>query len=427
VTGFTPPPRREMPAEVRDRLRRKLWRDLYAPARFRFKAPLAVAAAVALLVAGAVLVARAVPTSPEELVAHQPPPSTAAAAAVPLDAVAELDRCYAAVQTAGMAASYPDRPEWTPSFSTEAGGVAVVAAQADGKPLFCESTLTSVTISDLTAAPAFAAGSATSALFATSNGTVAGVVDPAWETFEIRVGSTLVVQPDQGAGVYIAHTARQLQPDVHILAQQLPPGAGPHPEDNDPEYPLRELPPVPRPAVSIVDRPQPADRSSPRGKALEQCMLGSANAQPDRESWQPGAAATVNGHELVMAVNSKGIASCEWRPEARTDLAGEPSFQAYTPFARAPAQADAARVPVLTGKDNSLVILGTVRGDATRMTIQADKFELSTDVRAGTFISVVPPSLIYNNDGDDDVLQDLSTVIYDAQGHTLYEGPLPTD
>lgn len=423
MTGFTPPPRREMPAEVRDRLRRKLWRDLYAPARFRFRAPVAVAAAVALLVAGAVLVAQAIPAPPEELGAHQPT-ATTTATPVAFDAVAELDRCYAAVQTAGMAASYPDRPEWTPAFSSGSGGITVVAAEADGKPLFCESTLTSVTISDPAAAPVVAAGSATSALFATPNGTIAGVADPAWETFELRIGSTLVAQPVQSERLYIAHTSTQLQPDAQVLAQQLPQGTAEHPEDNDPEYPVRELPPIPKPAVSIVDRPQPADRSSPRGKALEQCMQGSLDAQPDRESWQPGAAATVNGHELVMAVNTQGVASCEWQPEAQKAI--EQNFQAYMPFTRAPAHADAARVPVATGEENSLVILGTVREDATRMTIQAENVELSTDVRAGTFISVVPPSLIYNTDSDD-ALQDMTTVIYDAQGHTLYEGPLRAD
>jgi hypothetical protein len=425
--GFTPPPRREMPQEVRERLRRKLWRDLDRPARFR-RAPLAVAAGVALLAAGAVVVTQSVPSPRADLpTLATVSPTASAAPASPAD----LDRCYAAAETSP---TVPDRSQWTLSFSTEVGGVAVIAARAGGKPLFCESTLTSVTVSDPSAAPAFARGSTTGAVFATPNGTVAGVVDPAWDSFEIRAADdkdALVAPPEKADGMFVLYTSVALGPATHLQAQQLPADDNTvRPDDNDPAYPVRDIPAVPAPLVSVVDRPAPADRASLPGRSLTDCMSSNHDPQPDRDSWQPGAAVTVKDSELIMAVNAKGVSACQWQPgPGAKKTVAEPSdqmFQSYLQFVRQPQPVDAAQMPVVTGDDGALVICGTVRADTTKMTVDlTGTTEFVTDVRSGTFISVVPDSLVdETGELDDDHLASLTTTLYDARGNELYRGPL---
>ncbi|MEV4312230.1 hypothetical protein [Actinocrispum sp. NPDC049592] len=437
MTGFEP--RREMPPEVRDRLRRRLWRELDRPAGFldRARAPLAAAAGVAVLAAGAVIVAQAVP--PRQSAASDGQGSVEAPRSPSISddvavANAELDRCYAAARTSPQSGAYPDRPEWTPSFSAEVGGIVVTAARADGKPLFCESTLTSVTISNPSAEPAYAAGSGTGALFATSNGTVAGVLDSSWEAFDITsadTGEEMLAPPEKGDGMFVAYTSISIGPDTHLQAQQLPSDStADRPDDDDPVYPAREMTAPPLPMVSVVDRPTPAaDRTSPRGKELGDCLDSTRDPEPDRDSWQPGAAMTVKGSELIMATNSKGVSACQWQPDPVTRKAADPvdqTFQPYMDFVREPQPVDAAQMPVVTGGDGGLVLLGTVRADATKMNVSLDgTTELDTDVRAGTFISLVPDALTDDSGQlDDTTLDHLTATLYDSKGNTLYRGPL---
>src|SRR5439155_27010879 len=72
----------------------------------------------------------------------------------------------------------PNRRCWQPVFNYTFGPVKVTAARAAGKPLFCETTYTTATVSSVNAEPAYAAGSRSGAVLTTGLGTVAGVVDP---------------------------------------------------------------------------------------------------------------------------------------------------------------------------------------------------------------------------------------------------------
>ncbi|TCO49901.1 hypothetical protein [Actinocrispum wychmicini] len=441
MSDFFPPPRREMPPEVRDRLRRKLWRELDRPARFRVsrvRAPLAAAISVTVLAAAVSLVAaQSTPTAEDAGPATaQAPVGEVSASGATDHSSADLDRCFNAAKASPAAATFPDRPQWTVSFTAELNGVEVTAARAGGKPLFCESTLTTVTLSNPSAEPAYATGSATGALFATPNGTVAGLTDPSWDTFEITPADgndAMIAAPEKGDGMFVLYTTADLAPDAHLQAQQLPPDMPfdqpDRPDDDDPTYPIRDIPSVPPPIVSVVDRPAPAERTSTRGKALADCMAGSHDPEPDRDSWQAGAAATVNGNELIMATNAKGVAVCQWQTDSATldfSEATNQNFQAYTQFVRSPLPVDAAQTSVMNGGDDGLVILGTVRADATKMSVVLDgTTELDTDVKDGTFISIVPDSQI-DDTGQlpEDHLATLSTTIYDAKGNELYRGPL---
>jgi hypothetical protein len=263
------------------------------------------------------------------------------------------------------------------------------------------------------------------------------VLDPGWESFEIGsadYSTTMSGPPEKkNDGLFVMYTSMSIGPDTHLQAQQLPsdtPTDTDPPQDDDPVYPARAIPGVPLPMVSVVDRPTgPADRTSPRGKELADCMDGSRDPEPDRDSWEPGAAVTVKGSELIMAVNAKGVAACQWQPDPVTRKAADPAdqmFQAYMQFIKEPQPIDATQMPIVTGGDGGLVLLGTVRADATKMTVTLDNtVDLTTDVRAGTFISAVPDSLV-DESGllDDTTLNHLTVTLYDSKSKELYRGPI---
>lgn len=63
-----------------------------------------------------------------------------------------LDRCWAAAKSHD--GTVPARRDWAPLFTVKHGDAAVVAAMIGDRSSFCEAILTSVTVSDLPAAPA---------------------------------------------------------------------------------------------------------------------------------------------------------------------------------------------------------------------------------------------------------------------------------
>ncbi|SMD21815.1 hypothetical protein [Kibdelosporangium aridum] len=213
MTRHDPLPRREMPPEVRDRLRRRLWSQLDVPARSRLsrvRAPIVAAVgAVAVLIAGTVVLAQNVSSSNNPMAAA----AFGTANVASQGAEAELDRCST---TAAPASNLLQRPQWSFVTRFEADGVSVTAARVEGKPVFCEITATTVTVSDPFAEPGYAASSGTAAMFATSNGTVAGVVDSGWREFELRMtvepNRTETVTPRLSDGFFVARARTPIDP-----------------------------------------------------------------------------------------------------------------------------------------------------------------------------------------------------------------------
>jgi hypothetical protein len=144
------PPRRTMPADVRERIRTKVNAD---KPRSRHKAPLSVAAAVAVVAAGAVLVAQNTGTPDGDRTAT-PPTATVVPGTDPQLTVVDpnaqseddLDHCWDAVENAGRVADYVPRAQWRPVFTVlraRALGTGalmrVTAFRYDaGTPGFCE-------------------------------------------------------------------------------------------------------------------------------------------------------------------------------------------------------------------------------------------------------------------------------------------------
>src|SRR5262245_20509238 len=121
---LAPPPWRQIPADVQDRIMQS---TLEEPVVRRRSVLAPIAASFAALAIGAVFAIQAT-----------------GGAGPSNDANPGLDRCAAAARDSGQPA---DRSEWEQVFESPFLDYKVIAARAGGKPVFCELTPTSVTVS----------------------------------------------------------------------------------------------------------------------------------------------------------------------------------------------------------------------------------------------------------------------------------------
>ncbi|KDN18319.1 hypothetical protein [Amycolatopsis rifamycinica] len=315
--GFGLPPRRELPDDVRARLRAGLHQGMAKrrPSRVWY----AAAAAVLVLAVGAVVVTRQL-RQPADV-----PP--AVPNGLKLDGVlakTALDRCWAAVQVAGKTGRVAPREDWVPLFTDEQEGDAVVAATAAGKPMFCETTETTVTLSDPEATPAYGPGSRAGVLLHSPTGLVGGLVDPGWRKADLGTrtahGDTsshnLVFSPVSHQFVVLTRT----DPARTVLTI------------GNPDVPsAMTLPPAPPPLLSVTDRPEPADRTSPAGRVLGDCLADAEERIPDGASYRPGPLLEADGYQVVMGRLGDRVVACTREPEYGQP--GKTQARAYPDFA----------------------------------------------------------------------------------------------
>jgi hypothetical protein len=169
------PPRRELPADVRDRMHTRIVRGMTRPVRSwieRSRTPLAAAAAVAVLAASAAIVAQSVGTSSDDSLGVAGPssgrPSTSGShrptfeplpplSMIPADAPAvteDLDRCAAVASASPRAGEFAPREAWQAVYAVELTGHRITAfTESGGKPGFCDTTARTATVSDPSAPP----------------------------------------------------------------------------------------------------------------------------------------------------------------------------------------------------------------------------------------------------------------------------------
>ncbi|MCS7477152.1 RNA polymerase sigma factor [Umezawaea endophytica] len=287
-----------LPPALRDRLRVEVEQGVARRAVPRRL--IAVAAAVVLL-AGTVLVLRQVP----DVAAPAPDvPHRVAVAGASLDREAAgvaLDRCWAAVLQQGLADRFPDRSLWTPSFTAGDSQVGVVAARADGKPLFCQTTPTTATVTDPTLAPT----SGTAAVLFSREGVVAGVTDVDWDRIALKgtgPHGSVLLKAESGDHLFVGRAGVNLG-GTRISVNEI---------DSEDPTAVRELVAPAPPAVLARDRPDgPApDRASDAGSALGDCLARSSRPLPDPDSYQPGALVTYPGGRLVLGRSTDSLVTC---------------------------------------------------------------------------------------------------------------------
>jgi hypothetical protein len=294
-----------MPDDVRDRLRAEVRAGVGKPRRTKHLW-YAAAAAVVVLAAGAVVATQAFRQQP---VAGPPPAVTGGLTLDGRLATAALDRCWAAVQTAGKTDRVPPRADWVPLFTEVLAADSVVAATAAGKPMFCETTETTVTLSDPAATPAYAPGTRTGLLLQSATGLVGGVLDPAWSKASLAVTTPRGSSGNELEASPVSHqfaAFTRVRPAAPRLAL-ADTGAG-LPRQVD-------LPGAPAPLLAVTDRPEPADRTSPAGRALGDCLADADEVVPDSAAYRPGPLLQDDDYQVVTGRRGDRVIVCTREPD----------------------------------------------------------------------------------------------------------------
>ncbi|QXV61239.1 hypothetical protein [Amycolatopsis sp. TNS106] len=409
------PPRQAMPDDVRARMRSSVREGIAKPRRTA-RTWYAAAAAVVLVASG---VAAATQSLRQQGTDPGPAP---AAGELKLDlglAASSLDRCWAAVRAAGKTDRVAPREEWVPHFTDVMLDVSVVAATAAGKPMFCETTPTTVTLSDPNAAPAYAPGTRTGLLLQSSTGLIGGVLDPAWQ------GAGLAFQAeDSGGGDTVEASPLTHQfasftwtaPEKTQLSVYEPVGAT-----------TTNLPPAPAPLLSAVDRPAaPADRNSPAGRALGECLSGAVDAVSDAAGYRPGALLEKDGYRVVLARLGDRSLACTTIPDPRHP--GRLKMRVYQDhFELPPEQPRTIPMQPLGGvedggdRGNARTPYAGTRLPSTAVTVTCDfgaGLTSTSDVVDGTFVVFVPKEV------KDPFPREVHTRARDANGTVVFEGTL---
>ncbi|WP_372672099.1 hypothetical protein [Amycolatopsis kentuckyensis] len=409
------PPRRALPDDVRDRLRAEVRAGLEKPRRTKH-VWYAAAAAVLVLAAGAVVATK---TFRQQPVAGPPPDPGNRLTLDPKVATAALDRCWAAVQAAGKTDRVPPRDEWVPLFTEVEQADAVVAATAAGKPMFCETTETTVTLSDPAAAPAYAPGTHVGVLLHSPTGTVAGIVDPGTAPgflgSRTAGGDTMSqsIRTSPVSGQFVAMTRTALWTTTLTVENPGAPRAA-------------VLPQPPSWLVMAVDRPVTAERTSPAGRVLGECLNTAEEVIPDAAAYTPGPLLETGDFQVVTGRRGDRVVVCETQPDYQRP--GRTKYRAFPDFA-GPRTLPARTLTVDTlGAAES----GAPRGQSRHpfvaaLPLTAAKatidFGIGTSIEAdvvdGMVAAWVPQSI--------DLLPDATVHVQarDPQNQAVYEGSLP--
>jgi hypothetical protein len=450
MNDLRPSVRRPLPPDVRDRMRATVLGGIRTPRHtttHRARPPLAVAAGVAVLALGATIITQSLAGPHTSRATHEStapgtPPSMNLAAAN-----ADMDRCWTAVERASKDGGVPARSTWQPVFAVpESGGLTVTAVRAGGKPLICETTRTTVTVSNPNASPAYAPGTRTGVLLNSADGVVAGVTDPDWAAMQFVATDKSNSMANVGSGFYQdgmfvdvggfapggRYTVRQAdsgQPATATSsAQDSASVESPMPLPQE-GYPELTLPAAPAALVATVDRPDPpTDRTSTAGQFLGECIAKSGQAVLDPDSWQPLALAGAAPKIVVLARSGNRMATCvsgeagrfepnnfnevtfgyDFMPAPSPLAANEPiEYSAGTSFQNEPDHAS-----------QTLIFAGVVRPDVTTLTIVEP---------GGAQRSVAVVNGIFTAEFADVNWQDIVkfvAVAQDVNGRQLYSGPI---
>ncbi|HEY2060667.1 MAG TPA: hypothetical protein VGH57_20025 [Amycolatopsis sp.] len=392
------PPRRELPPEARERIRLRFRAALDQPARNRRPIWL-VAAAVVLLAAGAVFATGVLRDDKSGL----PPASR------PGDlASSTLDRCWAAAQAEGRTGPLADRGQWVATAAESRGDDVVVAFTVGGKPVFCETTATTVTLSDPAAQPARPGGQDAGVLLYTATGVVAGVTDPSWELVEVSMPDGLglvMVTPDRQTGQFIAFTGTDPAKTELWLGRAKPRQSGRL-------WPRGAVPRIPAPLMSVTDRS--GDRSTPEGRALGECLSRVPNPPDGAAGYQPGAMLTDGANRLVLGQAPGHLIACVQEGTSYR-LVKDTFIGQSIPVRR-------LSVPAVGGK---VPFVGLVVPSAAEMTVEfthggGNSYSpTAVPIVNGTFAYWLAPDEVGDGNGNVYIQVD------DAKKASLFNGPIP--
>ncbi len=421
---FDLPEKRPLPPHVRDRMLSSVRRGIHETPTRSMRAPLSIAAAVAVLAGGAFVVTGVTGNEGERL---------ASAAGD-----RELDRCWAAVETAGKAAEYPDRSTWQAVGDRPLHLTHVIVIRADEQTFFCETSATSVAVS----APTTPANQQMAGVMATPSGTVVGYAPESvtavtvWsEGLESR--DPLRTHAVQGYGrhdhmaevqdgVFVAELAHHdiTRLEFTVTAYQ-----------EDQADAKRKIGgtsiSIPEPLVYVAGLP--ADTSAPpRGehRTLDSCLKGprgdAHGMVVDAATWRAGATLDHRVEASTEGTKSTDAHDVEWRvfvndrATAVCRMSPVWHFSAYPK----PDELTSTEQPIatVTGENHfpGLSVVGVTTADIANVELRHGNVTETVAVRERTFAATLGTT------GDAPVnASDITVVAYDADGNIVHEGRLP--
>lgn len=396
-----------VPPEVRERITQAVWQGIAAQDERRRRAPLAVAAAVAAFLAVAVVTTLALHRGggATPVPAARPSVPAAVPTAVPV-ATQELDRCWQALVHSAKQHGFPDRAQWKAVSRRETTSADVTAVRAGGKTFFCEASKTTVTVTDPAAHVSTVPGTSVRVMLADDLGFVVGTVDGA----KGDVGVDFVQGNGAGVpaenGTFIVHLDAQ-----HDLVAKIVITQG----GSDPA----QIPAVPAPAVTVVDRPlPPPDRSSENGERLGECLDKAGWPKAFADDWQPGAVLRRGDSYAQLAVSAGTYGLCTHLAGSGADSYRFVPMDAL-PTDRQPTQLGPGSAKNTSPADDWPLTLGTVPPRATAMTVEtADGTHHTASVHGGTWALELAVA-----DGSDETTI-TSVTVRDTHGAILYKGPI---
>ncbi|GAB3708766.1 hypothetical protein GCM10027598_13500 [Amycolatopsis oliviviridis] len=414
------PGRRELPPEVLDNLRMSLREGMGKPVRRRW--PIGAAAAAVVLVLAGALVATLIIREPDG------PGPVVADPDFSLDwpkAIPAMDRCWAAIQAQGKAASFPARDGWVPLFTVLSPAVTVVAMTAGGKPFFCETTRTTATVSDPDDHPIYTDGGKTAALLMTDGGTVAGIADPSWPKVEIT-GQNDSASPFRDLPIFRRGNLFVYLGSMKPTRTAYSVGPTPGGQSRTLHYQAPYLlPPASLPAASAIDRPVTPERESPAGEFFKVCTERAFEAVPDVDAYRAGALLEGDDVAVVVARLGDEVIVCQGGVGYRD---GKTAFYRAFPQRPDPSSIRALRTETVGNVDrNGAAVkprnayLGVVPEAAAAVKLDFGTGKtIDATVGAGTFGAWIP----------DGVSQDIENArvgitVLDAAGNLLHQGTLP--
>ncbi|WP_086853179.1 hypothetical protein, partial [Amycolatopsis kentuckyensis] len=177
-------------------------------------------------------------------------------------------------------------------------------------PMFCETTETTVTLSDPEATPAYAPGTRTGLLLHSATGMVGGILAPDGDG--LFLDSRTEDGENQSQAIYFSPVTRQFigvtrsnpARTTLTVSRQTQSGA--------------TLPAPPPPLLSVVDRPVTADRTSSAGRALGDCLAAAqVEAIPDAAAYEPGPLLQTEDYRVVLGRRGDRFVVCTTEPDYR--------------------------------------------------------------------------------------------------------------
>jgi hypothetical protein len=315
------PPRRPLPPRTRDRIRHAVTTGTEgngaAPRRARTRhSGGAVAAAAAVLAAGGLVLVQSVKSAPDDDIRGGSVPESATTGPyLAMNAMAStLDRCAAA------APDLPSRDRWHAVLGVEELGVTVVAARVNDKPLICQTTDTTVTVTDPDAAPTYAPGTRTGVLLNSPQGVIAGVTDPAWGEVGIYAddGYLRVSAGARVGGEFFVLLSDPAPDRYQVRVYELVD------DNNDPPGWESAIPvgtPA-APAIEKVDRPNTPMAHDQ--ELLDECL---ASSQAGGSGWEVAAGVPFrHDGRLLLARRGLELGLCEYEPRMARSFSWQSTY-----------------------------------------------------------------------------------------------------